>query len=202
MHKKILIIDDHDLFAETLSDIFSHYSKHEVLKSELSEAKILSNITTLKIDLVILDISLPNTNGYILAQAIKKETDVKILVLSMINEPELIDALQEINVDGYLSKNTSKNELLEKVDQVLLGEKVFPELVMSLPYESSIFNLSEQELLIVKLSSEGKTSQEVSNLINRSIHTISTHKKNIIQKCNASNLQEVISKAIRFGLIQ
>lgn len=197
---KIAIIDDHQMFLEGMFSVLSQQENIKILFTETNAKKALNLIKIQVPDLVITDISMPEMNGIEFIKILKKEhPDIKILVLSMHKSHNHIQ-----DIDGYLLKETGKDELLEAVNGIVLQQKkYFPE---NTPKNNGlIFNkniLSSREKEIVKLIAQGHTTEEIAESLFNSKHTIETHRKNIFLKLQVNNIAGLVQKAIYLGIIE
>lgn len=206
---KIGIVDDHFAIRdgyqtlleswEFVSGVFVYQSIKE-LRSDLK-----SNI----LDLVFLDIELPDENGLDECRKIKNSNStVKIIMLSAHHDEQYILSAYDSNADGYLFKDSTKTEVLEAIRKVLFfDEKYFNHEALSIifHYKESTkkknlngkTELSEREIQILKLICEGHSNDQISVLLNRTTSTIATHRQNIMNKINVHNSLELMNYAIR-----
>jgi len=209
----IIIVDDHKMFLDGLLSIFSEIEEYNILLTANSGKNIIKYIdinTTQKIDLVITDISMPDVDGITLNNHIKKvRPNIKTLVVSMHTDTKMIDNLIKNDVDGYVSKNAEKNELLKAVKTILKGEKYFSQSIKE-AYMKSVFNkekdtitaLTNREKDVLKLIAEEHTTQEIADKLFLSKHTIESYRKTLISKLKVKNLAGLTKYAIKLGLTE
>lgn len=153
---------------------------------------------------LILDLNLPDMAGLEIIKKIRDKNDrMKILILTMHNDPFLIRQVKSLGANGYLLKDFGRNELLESLDCIFEGEYyVSP----NLSYEEeglngiSKFRLTKREKEIIKFSAEGKSSSEIAEHLFLSPHTVNTHRRNIYKKLGLSNIKELIKFAYDEGI--
>lgn len=207
----IILVDDHKMFLDGLLSIFNHQNDYNILLTANSGKNIIKYIdinTDKKIDLVITDISMPDVDGITLNNHIKKvRPEIKTLVVSMHTDTKMIDNLIKNDVDGYLSKNAEKSELLNAVKTILSGEKYFSAAIKE-AYMKSVFNkekdtiaaLTNREKDVLKLIAEEYTTQEIADKLFLSKHTIESYRKTLISKLKVKNLAGLTKYAIKLGL--
>lgn len=209
----IIIADDHKMFLDGLLSIFTEVEDYKILLTANNGKNIIKYVDINpdeKIDLVITDISMPDVDGITLNNHIKKvRPDIKTLVVSMHTDTKMIDNLIKNDVDGYLSKNAEKQELLNAVATILKGEKYFSEHVKQ-AYMKSVFNkekdtiqsLTNREKDVLKLIAEEFTTQEIADKLFLSKHTIESYRKTLISKLKVKNLAGLTKYAIKLGLTE
>jgi len=213
MKYNLIIADDHKMFLDGLQSILSLNEDYQIILTANSGKNVLKYLTinpTSKIDLIITDISMPEMDGITLNREVKKiNPNIKVLVVSMHIDTAMIDALIKNDVDGYLHKNTERNELLKAISTILKGEKYFSQSIKD-AYTNSVFtkqkesiqSLTKREKEVLKLIALEHTSQEIADILFLSKHTIESYRKNLIVKLNVRNLAGLTKYAIKLGLIE
>jgi len=196
---KIGIVDDHPIFLEGITNVLSSKPDFHVLFSADNAKKVLEYLKYYEIDILITDISMPEINGLELINLIKKEKkNIKIIVMSSFKNAESKD-----NIDAYLLKNTPKEKLFEVIENLHYNnQKYFYS--EDIDFEKINFNkniLSQREKEIVISICEGFTTMEISEKLFISKNTVETHRKNIFFKLNISTTAQLVSIAMKFGII-
>jgi DNA-binding NarL/FixJ family response regulator len=211
---KILIADDHSMIRDGVKSLLAK-DKELVVAGEVSNGgQAIAQYKILKPDLLILDISMPDMNGMEVAQEILKEDpEAKIIILSMFDDEDYISRCMEHGVKGYVIKNETGNELDYAVKSVLKGQNYFSNQVQQVifkKYSTSVikkkqkepeFKLTSREIEIVKLISEGLTSQQMADKLFISPRTVETHRANLMKKTGVKNSIELIKKMEKLGII-
>ncbi len=209
----IIIADDHKMFLDGLLSIFAEVPAYNILLTAHSGKNIIKYIDInpdQPIDLVITDISMPDVDGITLNNHIKKtRPEIKTLVVSMHTDTKMIDTLVKNNVDGFISKNSEKEELLKAVATILNGEKYFSQSVRDV-YMQSVFvkqkseiqSLTKREKDVLKLIAEEYTTDEIAEKLFLSKHTINSYRKTLLLKLNVKNLAGLTKYAIKLGLVK
>jgi two-component system nitrate/nitrite response regulator NarL len=201
----IFIADDHTLFCDGLQNIIEK-NKIGIVAATFNNGKSLLSHLNLSIpDLVILDINMPEVNGLEATKIIRKNyPKIKILIVSMKEEIKMIKELKTIGISGYLTKFIGEFDLIEAIENIKKGNLYFPILdnfdnTLQEKKNYSI-NITESEIRIMRLVIEGFSSKEIADQLNLSVHTVNTHRKNIIRKTSFKNTIEMINYAKKNGI--
>ncbi len=202
---RILLIDDHTMFRQGLRRLIEHESDMKVASEASNGVEGLDYLRTHDVDLVLLDISLPGRNGLEVLKEVKREPDApKVLMLSMHPEERFGVRAVKAGADGYLTKESAADELVEAIRRVTRGRKYIPpRLAEALadntrnedglaPHEA----LSARELSVLLLIGEGKTPTEIAHELNLSPPTVSTYRKRILTKMNLNTTAEIMKYVV------
>jgi len=200
MKKKIVILDDHQLFLDGILSLLSKQQDIEVLKATTDYKEALEVIEADYPDLVITDISMPVLNGVEFIGLLKKKyPSIKIMVLSMFS------SLQSYkDIDAYLLKETSEKELIAAIYSVIDGEKYFsPEenKKENIILEHSDVLLTRREKEIIRLIVKEYNTETIATKLFISKHTVMTHRKNIFFKLGVNNIAGLTKKAFQLGIL-
>jgi DNA-binding NarL/FixJ family response regulator len=205
---KIAIVDDHPIVIEGISILFSNNSNYTIIASFTKGLDLLKYQSINDIDVVLLDVFLPDINGIDLCKTIKQQYP-KIVILGMSSQSERSLVMQFIQngANGYLLKNASLQEFYDCIEKAINGEIVFSnevKQVISKP-EISDFkkfpSLTRREKEILILLSEGKNTQEIADILFLSYLTVQTHRRNILHKLDAKNVAELVNIASKNRLL-
>jgi DNA-binding NarL/FixJ family response regulator len=133
--KKIIIVEDNDLYRAALKDLINAQDQLEVVAEADSGGEALKIIKQFPADLVLLDLRLPDRSGYDILPEISKSTDSKILVLTILESDHNIRAAFEAGADGYFFKDVSSQELINAISSVLAGVRYVSPTTLSYPEE-------------------------------------------------------------------
>ncbi len=207
---RILIVDDHKLIRLGLRLTLKTKQDEIELVGEADGVtgciKLLdSGIVP---DLVILDMKLIDGNGIEIARHLKEHhPEVKILVLSVDLSRETIYQIVKLGVNGFLNKNSTEEELLVAIESIIDGSDYFNQdftkILKNLRDADNAIDemLTKREQEIIKLSCEGKSSNQIAELMNISKRTVEQHKNNIFKKMGFNSTLEMITYAIENGII-
>lgn len=208
----IIIADDHSIFLDGLRSILSEENNITIVLAATKGTQVIKYLqvnSTPKIDLVITDINMPEMDGIALNKAIKEQfPTVKTLVVSMLEEPKKIQQLIEAEVNGYLSKNSEKSELLKAIKTILKGDNYFSPRIKNILMEAlfeakskSQISLTKREKEVLKLIAKEYTTKEIASQLFLSTHTIETYRKNLISKLSVRNIAGLTRYAMEEGLL-
>jgi DNA-binding NarL/FixJ family response regulator len=209
MMKKIniAIVDDHSLFLEGLTSLLKDIENFNILITASSAKELLNQPNLAIIDVLISDISMPEIDGIALSQTIKKQfPSIKILILSMHEETQIIKALIKTNVDGYLFKNADKELLISAITSIAQGIQFFSEEIKNkilftneVGSESTtkaiLPKLSTREKEVLDLIAKGLTINQIAEVLFISHHTVVSHKQKLFYKFNVDKITTLIKKA-------
>jgi DNA-binding NarL/FixJ family response regulator len=209
---RILLADDHKLVREGLRSILENELHMNIIGQAESGRATVELARTLKPDLVIMDISMPDMNGIeATRQIIAEVKGVKVIALSMHSDKRYVAEMLSAGASGYLLKQSALDEL-ERAIQTVLGNKTYvtPEiagivveeylrhLASSTEVRPSVLTAKEREIL--QLLAEGKSTKEIAALLHVSIPTVDTHKQHIMEKLDLHSIAELTKYAVREGL--
>lgn len=203
---RILIADDHQMFIDGIRSLLAPEADIEIMAEALNGNEVLFRLSELSVDLVLMDINMPRLNGLDTTKIIKeKYPETKVLMVTMYNTPEYISELAEAGADGYILKDTGKQELLSAIRTVSSGKNFYSQEVMRTMIQNErdkkakIVNdpqLSKREIEVLKLIAQEFTTQEISEKLFISTHTVETHRKNLLDKLGARNVAGLVKYAI------
>lgn len=188
----ITCVDDHKLFSEGLSAIINMEVDMEVVNSYPDGLNIMEAIAQDKPDILLLDLQLPVKSGLSIAKEIRSiSSSPKIIVLSMKLDLAIADQLKQINVEAYVPKDIQAEKLIQIIRKVYHENEIHyfsPQLnKATVEVLTSDFQLTTREIEIIELLNQGFSTKEIADKLNRSIFTITTHRKNINQKLATKN---------------
>lgn len=203
------IADDHNLFREGIRMIVSGMANITLTLEAESGRDLLARLETTPIDVLLLDIEMKDVNGMdVLRQLPVSGARPKVIVLSMYTEPRMMTHMLELGANGYLRKDTKREELEEAIRTVYskgmyLNEMLSRSLVAGLkkgnrPHYGS--GLSPRELEVLKLICEEYTTQEISEKLFISDRTVEGHRKNLCLKLEVKNIAGLVKKAMLLNL--
>ncbi|MCI9448402.1 MAG: response regulator transcription factor [Lachnospiraceae bacterium] len=197
----ILLVDDHMLFAKSLSVALEEYNEIEHFYSTQDIQGIEKMVGNNNIDIVLMDInlgSLSDKDGLEIASNLLKSSPMlKIIVLTGYDLPVYRHEAKKIGISGFLNKNISPDDLISSLICVSHGNACFP-------FENEeiiIEDLTSMEKKILQLISNGKKRKCVADELYMSERTISNHLQHIFEKLDVSSAVEAVTKAIQLGYI-
>ncbi|HEV7350744.1 response regulator transcription factor [Telluribacter sp.] len=212
---RILLADDHRVLVESLAMLVSAMEGIEVAGIANNGTEALEMLEQLEVDVVLSDLHMPVMGGIDLANQIsQKFPEVKVLLLTMDEEPEVIREAMRVGVKGYLLKNTSRHELEQAILTVMAGDQYFKEHILSRlnqlqttdgttesEAQDPVSILSSREIEVIRyIINEVPTAQIASEMF-IAPSTVETHRRNIFKKLNIHSVVGLTRYALTHGLI-
>jgi len=209
----VFILDDHQMLIDGIKALLSHSKKYDIVGEEIEGGKALLKIHELKPQLVITDINMPGMTGIEFTNALRKfNKEIKICVLSMHAEKAIVKEILNAGANGYVLKNTGKQELLEALDKIMDGQYFISNHISfdmlfgdnSGTEDNNSSNgakLTERESEILKLIAQEYSNLQIANALFISERTVETHRKNIFRKTNTKSIVGLIKFALEHQLI-
>ena len=206
---KVMVVDDHLLVRKGFISLLHEMDEIDVIGESANGKEVLEALKKgIRPKLILMDYEMPILNGLEALKIIKQDYfGIKVIILTMLQDKELVEACLKNNADGFLFKNTSFDELKLAISKVANNEKYFNSevaLILTGPTETHLSDknkLSTRELEIVKLVAEGKTSTEIGSLLFISPRTVDTHRNNILQKLELESIPALVRWAIKNKII-
>jgi len=213
MNKRVrmVIVDDHVLFRRGLISLLTDIPDFQVVGEAGDGREALGVIENTNPDIILLDVNMPVMDGIQVVQSLRdRKSKVPILMLTISRQDDDLLGALSAGANGYLLKDTEPEELREAVLLMVEGKSVLsPEVTGSvlraLTRGQPIGNnssLSDRELEVLQCLAEGMTTNQIGSQLFISENTVKTHIRHILEKLDASNRTEAVSKAIQMGLIQ
>ena len=205
---KIVIIDDHPMVIEGISMFLSKSDKFEVIATFTNGLEVIEFAKNQTIDLIFLDVFMPEINGIDLCKIIKQNhPEIVILGMSSQSERSLVMQFIQNGANGYLLKNATLEEFYDCIKKSIDGEIAFSSEVRAMisKLEISDFkklpSLTRREKEILILISKGKNSQEIADSLFLSFLTVQTNRRNILSKLRVKNVAELLAVAQKNRLL-
>ncbi|WP_295675961.1 response regulator transcription factor [uncultured Mucilaginibacter sp.] len=203
----VFIVDDHPVVVEGIRSLLINEEGIFWAGHALNAASCISYFEKITVDVILMDINLPDKSGIELCAEIKKnKPSIQILALSTLNQPSYIRKMIENGASGYILKNADKEELLIAIKDVAAGKTHL--CLEALEVVKHIYNcetgkpiLTRREKEILILIAEGLTNAEMAEKLFVSQWTIDSHRKSIMTKLNTKNTAMLIKYAIENGLV-
>lgn len=204
----IVIADDHNLFIEGLLLLLQGEPDIEIAAVANNVQQLLQLLPKTLPDVILLDINMPGISGIDALKPIRHNAPkTKVIMLSTYNEEHLIEKSRVNGADGYLLKNTNKEDLLQSIREIYNGGLCFP--TKSNNHQSpfpedgkflSQFSLTKRENELLQLIKKSYTNHQIADYLNLSIYTVETHRKNIMQKLKLKSPLDLIKFIMQHNL--
>ncbi len=212
----VLVADDHEILRFGVTKYLASSDDINIVGEASTGNECVELFKEHRPDVCILDISMPEKDGIETAKELRKiDSEVKILILSMHIDKDILDKVLEADINGYLLKNTQKSELLQSIRSVMKGQQVFSDPISKLITDSYLnktgtgndktsdvdVNITKREHEILNLIVEGYTSQEIAKKLYISPRTVDTHRFNLMQKLDIKNTAGLVRFALKNDLV-
>ncbi|HDY85969.1 hypothetical protein LCGC14_0686420 [marine sediment metagenome] len=206
----VLLVDDHELVRAGFRRLLEDGDKLVVIAEAGSGEQAVQDYIKYHPDVVVMDISMPGIGGIgAIERIIARSPEARILVLSVHEDSVFTSRALQAGAKGFIPKRSAPEEMIKAVEQVAQG-KIFinPDIAQTIALqkvsgsESIIDTLSQREFEVFSLLAEGKTVNDIADILNLSPKTVGTHHTTIKQKLNVSNSAELARLAIRSGLLE
>ncbi|TVQ14466.1 MAG: DNA-binding response regulator [Bacteroidetes bacterium] len=208
---KIAVTDDHPLMAEGIRNVLNGNEKIRLVASWSMAKQTLDDDSLQNIDVLLLDINLPDMNGIELCKILlEKYSHLKIIGITSHQESWFLKNMMKAGAKGFLLKSASPDNIIEAITTVCRGkEYIQPEmkdllLSESLSQEKNINlipKLTRREKEILQLIAEEHTTQEMADKLFVSAKTIETHRQNLTLKFGVKNSVGLVKMAMEMGLL-
>lgn len=206
---RLLIADDHKVLLDGICSYFSDVEDIEVVDTAYNGTQVLRILKERDIDILLLDINMPELNGVETCKLIAKHhADVKVIALSMYKQASYVKRMKSYGAKGYILKDDSASEMIKAIKKVYEGEEYYSTKLLSLmianvlgPEQLNDIYLTGREKDVLELIAEGFSNKQIANKLILSVHTIDSHRKNLLMKFNSKNTAELVKKTMDRGLI-
>ena len=211
---RVLLADDHKLMRAGLRLVVDQQPDLSVVGEADDGRQAVELARSLKPDVVVMDIGMPNLNGIEAARQIRAiRPDAAVVMLSMHSDEGYVLRALGAGARAYLLKDSATTDLVQAIHAVVEGKSFFSPAVSKVLLqdymrklqrsgaEDSYDLLSPREREVLQLVAEGKSNKEIASLLNFSVYTVETHRAKIMQKLNLKGVPELILYAVRKGII-
>lgn len=211
---KLLLCDDHPLVIEGLKLILADDDRFQIVGEVYNGKEALDFLASNEVDILMMDINMPVLNGLETAKIIEKDfPELKVVMLSMLNDSHLIKNLIEHGIKAYLMKNAGQEEIIQTIVKVNGGGTAFDnDLLLEImnlkkqrkkKKENSLFpKLSRREKEILALIVDEHTTAEIAKKLFISFGTVETHRRNMLNKLGLRNTAGLVRVAIEFDILK
>ena len=202
---KIAVVDDHDLIREGLNAVLHNYGVNQVNKYGSAMGLIDSLDAGDMYDFYIIDLELPDKDGFVLMEMIRaRYPEAKVIVSTIHDEIWTLRKLLSRNVNGIIYKSGDGNDIVEAINVIASGKSYYCSEVrkaLALASDSSL-HPSAREFEVLQQIALGKTSREIAASMFVSENTIEAHRKALFSKVGAVNVADLIVKSIEKGYLK
>jgi DNA-binding NarL/FixJ family response regulator len=205
----IIVADDHPLFRSGLIKTVKENSDYHIVGESATGVEALEQIRTLKPEIAILDINMPEMNGLEVTKIVNKEKlPTKIIILTMYKDEDYFNEAINLDVSAYILKDCATSEILKCLEEVLSGEYYFSSGVLNYLVKrknkkasleenyTGLKDLTAQEKQVLEKVAENKTSKEIAEELFISVRTVQNHRNNICTKLELKGYNKLLQFAI------
>lgn len=206
----ILLVDDHKLIRDSWSFILNSDDRFEVVDSTGSGEEAVEIAKNTRPDIILMDVNMSPMNGFDATKQIRKiSPGSRVIGVSMHSMPAYAKRLIQLGAMGYVTKNSSKEEMIHAIIEVYNGKKYICEEVKNIlaqqeiqdePGQPDMNNLSRRELDIIQFIKDGYSSKEIAVKLDISLKTVEVHRYNILKKLNLRNTASLVNFINAHGL--
>lgn len=210
---RVLLVDDHALFRAGIASLLRAWGM-EVVGQAGNGLQAVELTRQLRPDLVLMDITMPECDGFEATRLIKAESpETRIVIVTVFNDDEHLFEAIKSGAEGYLLKDVSEEELERTLESIAAGEPAlsrgvatkileeFARVAREGPTRGGGGDLSQREREVLTLVTQGNTNREVAAALHLSEHTVNFHMKNILAKLHSKNRTQAVAFAVRTGLV-
>jgi DNA-binding NarL/FixJ family response regulator len=211
---RIVIAEDYTIVRQGLKSLLESFSDFEVVGEAVNGKEAIESAIHLKPDLVLMDLSMPKTDGITAIKEIKRSRpQTRILALTVHKTEGHVRMALESGADGYIIKDASCAELEMAIRNILAGKSYLsPEIsdgiiqgylsgIKAADTETMTGNLTPREVEVLKLIAEGYKSKEIADYLSISINTVDKHRANLMRKLDLHNASALTHFALKEGLM-
>ena len=207
----ILLVDDHKLIRDSWSFILNSDSRFIVVGETSSGEEAIEIAKEKRPKIILMDVNMSPINGFDATKQIHKiSPDSRIIAVSMHTMPAYAKRMLQLGAMGYVTKNSSKEEMIKAIVEVSNGKKYICEEVKAILADQELEensdkggdmnNLSRRELDIIKLIKEGLSSKEIALQLDISLKTVEVHRYNVLKKLKLKNTAALVNYINAKGL--
>ena len=203
----VYITDDHPIVLDGLKTLIESRSDMQLKGLFTSAADTSKALAEEMVDVLLLDINLPDKSGIDLSGELKERYhELAIIMLSVHNERAVVGSALKNKVNGYLLKNSAGDEIIEAIHAVWEGNSYLCKQTRDILYQSdsglqAIPVITRREKEVLGLIALGYTTSEIGEKLFVSSHTVESHRKNLMEKFNAKSMPAIIKLATAYKLI-
>ena len=198
----ILIVDDHKLIRDTWSFILNSDPRFQVIAETDSGKSAIELAESNQPNIILMDINMSPMNGFESTREIRKiSPESKIIGVSMHSQPAYAKKMLQVGAMGYITKNSSKEEMIGAITEVAQGNKyichevkaILSEQILEDNEKPDINMLSQREVEIIDLIKQGQSSKEIALHLSITLKTVEVHRHNILKKLNLKNTAALVN---------
>lgn len=199
---KIAIVDDHTLFRSGVRGLLESNPDYTVVGEYSDGSQFISALPTIDVDVVLMDISMPNMDGKTATLlALQQRPELKVVALTMFGERQYVEQMTAAGAVGFINKDSDIELVYEAIDSVAAGEEYFSDIAPQ-PQALDPDALSEREAAVLKCICEGLSTPQIADQLHISRRTVDAHRAHILEKTGCNNTASLVVHAIKHQLVE
>jgi DNA-binding NarL/FixJ family response regulator len=200
---RILIVDDHPIVRAGLATLLGKEADFKLERGVDGSQGVITYLDRHPVDIVLLDLRMPKTSGLdLLPEILARKTPPKIIILSSFDYEEEIYRAAKAGASGYLTKDVTRDQLVQAIRAVSSGQLHFPKAIAErIAERGGRSGLSPREQDVLLMISKGLTNKEIGHVLFISQFTVRNHVNHILEKLGATDRTEAVSIALQHGVI-
>lgn len=200
---RVLIVDDHPIVRAGLATLLGKETDFTVERGVDGSDGVIAYLDRHPVDVVLLDLRMPKTSGLeLLPEILRRKNPPKVIILSSFDYEEEVYRSAKAGASGYLTKDATRDQLVQAIRAVSCGELHFPRTIADrIAARDSRSSLSPREHDVLLMISKGLTNKEIGQILFISQFTVRNHVNHILEKLGATDRTEAVSIALQHGVI-
>lgn len=214
---KIHLADDHQVLIDGMLAVLKTNNNFEVVGFSLNGENLVERVAKNGTDILVMDINMPEKDGIqVLREFNEKGFTCKVIVLSSYDDAKLIKEVVKLGASGYLTKQCAGENIIDAIRTVAEGEQYFSSTIKDkifniftnnsqnhvMTADEIISSITVRELEILNLISQEKSGKDISEMLDISVNTVETHRKNLMKKLNVKSSVGLVVFAAKHNLIE
>lgn len=201
----ILLLDDQQIFLQSLEMALELEPEYNIVGAITSGAQAIQKIKSEQVDLLVMDIAMPEQSGMLVFEALRNEKlSIKVISMSGLMQMNAFASLWEDGINGLVHKSDSLDILKTAINTVISGKRFLsPSLQIRMKNmdENVLKQLTKREKQVLQAVVAGKSNKDAANDLGVHVTTIRTHRENLMSKIDAHSTADIIHFALRHGLM-
>lgn len=204
---RIALADDHTLFRKSLKLLIDHFHDIEVVLEVDNGLELLRKLGDLEVDVVLLDLQMPVMDGFETGTYLRElYPNVKIVVLTLLNDKDSIHKVMHLGADGYLTKKIDPLVLRRALESIYINgfylDEEIADILSNLTEVEFLKDFTLREIQIIRLSAKQFSAKEVGIKLDISHRTVEAFKRSLICKTDSKNFMGVVLYALKYKIIE
>jgi len=213
---KIILVDDHNIVRDGFKNLLMNLPDIKVIGEAGTGAELFNILQKMQPDILLMDISLPKMSGIVITEKLSREyPEIKVIMLTANVDDEAVFDSFKAGALGYLPKNIQYDELIDAISTVYEGNEYLAKSISDVVLKNYLTRakvksvkelkshqeLTKRELQVIELFAGGFSYKEIADQLNISVHTVESHKKNILKKLELNSIVDMVKYAVKHGII-